>query len=119
MIVGISVLAAKIDAMVHRRFRECTANGCFDLLHPGHIKLLGKARTACDRLIVGLNGDASVRRLKDEGVVDKGGARPRRGARGPRGSRPRRVFDQNTPLDLIHRVRPKVLINDVKPMRNP
>ena len=42
-------------------------NGCFDLLHPGHVKLLAGARAACDRLIVGLNGDASVTRLKGEG----------------------------------------------------
>jgi D-beta-D-heptose 7-phosphate kinase / D-beta-D-heptose 1-phosphate adenosyltransferase len=33
-------------------------NGCFDLLHPGHVKLLAGARAACDRLVVGLNGDA-------------------------------------------------------------
>lgn len=39
-------------------------NGCFDLLHPGHVSLLGKARAACDRLVVGLNSDSSVRRLK-------------------------------------------------------
>ena len=42
-------------------------NGCFDLLHPGHIKLLAGARAACDRLVVGLNGDASVTRLKGPG----------------------------------------------------
>jgi len=39
-------------------------NGCFDLIHPGHVHLLHKARAACDRLVVGLNSDASVRRLK-------------------------------------------------------
>ncbi len=39
-------------------------NGCFDLVHPGHVRLLGRARAACDRLIVGLNSDASVKRLK-------------------------------------------------------
>jgi D-beta-D-heptose 7-phosphate kinase/D-beta-D-heptose 1-phosphate adenosyltransferase len=39
-------------------------NGCFDLVHPGHIALLREAGKACDRLIVGLNSDASVRRLK-------------------------------------------------------
>ncbi|MFX7094765.1 adenylyltransferase/cytidyltransferase family protein, partial [Acinetobacter baumannii] len=38
-------------------------NGCFDILHPGHVKVLTAARRACDRLIVGLNSDASVRRL--------------------------------------------------------
>ena len=42
-------------------------NGCFDILHPGHVKVLTAARGACDRLIVGLNSDASVRRLKGEG----------------------------------------------------
>jgi D-beta-D-heptose 7-phosphate kinase / D-beta-D-heptose 1-phosphate adenosyltransferase len=39
-------------------------NGCFDILHPGHVKVL---TAACDRLIVGLNSDASVKRLKGEG----------------------------------------------------
>src|SRR5690606_34239740 len=42
-------------------------NGCFDLLHPGHVSLLHQARAACDRLIVGINSDGSVRRLKGEG----------------------------------------------------
>jgi D-beta-D-heptose 7-phosphate kinase/D-beta-D-heptose 1-phosphate adenosyltransferase len=41
-------------------------NGCFDLVHPGHISLLSQAASACDRLIVALNDDASVRRLKGE-----------------------------------------------------
>jgi len=39
-------------------------NGCFDLLHPGHLSLLRQARQACDRLVVGLNSDESIRRLK-------------------------------------------------------
>jgi cytidyltransferase-like protein len=39
-------------------------NGCFDLIHPGHVQLLCEARSRCDRLIVGLNSDASVKRLK-------------------------------------------------------
>ena len=42
-------------------------NGCFDLLHPGHIRLLEQARALGDALIVGLNSDASVRKLKGEG----------------------------------------------------
>ena len=41
-------------------------NGCFDLLHPGHVSLLAQAREQCDRLIVGLNTDASIKRLKGE-----------------------------------------------------
>ncbi len=41
-------------------------NGCFDLLHPGHLKVLEAARAHCDRLLVGLNSDQSVKRLKGE-----------------------------------------------------
>lgn len=43
------------------------ANGCFDLLHPGHVDLLKAARADCDTLVVGLNTDASIRRLKGPG----------------------------------------------------
>jgi D-beta-D-heptose 7-phosphate kinase/D-beta-D-heptose 1-phosphate adenosyltransferase len=39
-------------------------NGCFDLVHPGHVRLLARARAACDRLVVGVNSDESVKRLK-------------------------------------------------------
>ena len=46
------------------RLRVGFTNGCFDLVHPGHVRLLARARAACDRLVVGLNSDASVRRLK-------------------------------------------------------
>jgi D-beta-D-heptose 7-phosphate kinase/D-beta-D-heptose 1-phosphate adenosyltransferase len=42
-------------------------NGCFDLVHPGHVSLLTQARANCDRLVVGLNSDASVTRLKGPG----------------------------------------------------
>ena len=42
-------------------------NGCFDLLHPGHVRYLAAARALGDVLVVGLNGDASVRRLKGPG----------------------------------------------------
>ncbi len=42
-------------------------NGCFDLLHPGHVSLLTEAKAACDRLIVAVNSDESVRRLKGSG----------------------------------------------------
>ena len=47
--------------------RVVFTNGCFDLLHPGHIRSLENARALGDVLIVGLNSDASVRRLKGEG----------------------------------------------------
>jgi D-beta-D-heptose 7-phosphate kinase / D-beta-D-heptose 1-phosphate adenosyltransferase len=85
-------------------------NGCFDLLHPGHVKLLAGARAACDRLVVGLNGDASVARLK-------GAGRPVQ----PVQARAEvlaaleavdlvAVFDEDTPDKLIARVKPMVLV---------
>ena len=47
--------------------RVAFTNGCFDLLHPGHVRLLEAARAEGDRLVVGLNSDASVTRLKGQG----------------------------------------------------
>lgn len=85
-------------------------NGCFDILHPGHVSLMRQARAACDRLVVGLNSDASVRRLK-------GPNRPLHDAN----SRAIVlaaladvdavvIFDEDTPERLIQEVRPHVLV---------
>ncbi len=85
-------------------------NGCFDLLHPGHISLLSQARAACDRLIVGLNSDASVSRLK-------GPTRPIQNemARAVVLASLAHVdavtlFAEDTPLALITAIRPDVLV---------
>jgi len=85
-------------------------NGIFDLIHPGHVSLLSQAKAACDRLIVGLNTDASARRLK-------GPSRP------VQGETARSIvlaslspvdlvilFDDDTPIRLIERIRPDVLV---------
>ena len=102
-----SVLDQRLAAW--RDLRIGFTNGCFDLLHPGHIKLLSEARAACDRLIVGLNGDASVRRLKGEGrPLQEVYARAEVLA-ALEAVDLVVVFDQETPLELIRRVRPKVL----------
>jgi D-beta-D-heptose 7-phosphate kinase / D-beta-D-heptose 1-phosphate adenosyltransferase len=85
-------------------------NGCFDLLHPGHVQLLCEARSHCDRLIVGLNSDSSVKRLK--------------GPTRPVQSETARsivlaglafvdavvLFADDTPVELITRIRPDVLV---------
>jgi D-beta-D-heptose 7-phosphate kinase/D-beta-D-heptose 1-phosphate adenosyltransferase len=85
-------------------------NGCFDVLHAGHVQYLYEARRAGDVLVVGLNSDASVRRAKGPGrplvpatdradvlaaleMVDLV-----------------TIFDEDTPLDLIKAVRPQVLV---------
>ena len=85
-------------------------NGVFDLLHPGHIKVLAEARAACDRLVVGINSDASVRRLKGKGrPVQSEHARAEVLA-ALEAVDLVVVFEQNTPLELIRRVRPSVLV---------
>lgn len=85
-------------------------NGCFDLIHPGHISLLQQARRACDRLVVGLNSDASVKRLKgNERPVQNEKARATVLAT----LSPVDlviIFGEDTPLELIKTLRPNVLI---------
>jgi D-beta-D-heptose 7-phosphate kinase/D-beta-D-heptose 1-phosphate adenosyltransferase len=90
--------------------RVVFTNGVFDLLHPGHVDVLVAARACGDALIVGLNSDDSVRRLK-------GPSRP------VRGEADRAcvlaalevvgavvVFPEDTPLELIRELRPDVLV---------
>ncbi|MGA8227027.1 MAG: D-glycero-beta-D-manno-heptose-7-phosphate kinase [Xanthobacteraceae bacterium] len=92
-------------------------NGCFDILHPGHVQVLTKAREACDRLVVGLNSDASVVRLKGEGrPIQNVNARAHVLA-ALEAVDLVVVFDQDTPLELLRRVRPKVLVkgSDYRP----
>ncbi len=85
-------------------------NGCFDLLHPGHVFLLEQARAACDRLVVGLNSDASVRRLKGEARPVQGAA-ARAAVLGSLASVSRVViFGEDTPLALIEALRPDILV---------
>jgi D-beta-D-heptose 7-phosphate kinase / D-beta-D-heptose 1-phosphate adenosyltransferase len=85
-------------------------NGCFDLLHVGHIELLQRCRSFGDRLIVGVNSDSSIQRLK-------GSKRPIIEAQ----DRARMlaalvytdavaIFDEDTPISLIHGIRPDVLV---------
>jgi D-beta-D-heptose 7-phosphate kinase/D-beta-D-heptose 1-phosphate adenosyltransferase len=105
-----AVLDERINEWRRQGLRIGFTNGCFDLLHPGHIKVLTGARGACDRLVVGLNSDASVKRLKGEGrpVQDE---HARAGVLASLEAVDLVViFPQDTPLELIHRIRPKVLV---------
>lgn len=101
---------ATVAAWRDQGLRVGFTNGCFDLLHPGHISLLAQARAACDRLVVGLNSDSSVRRLK-------GAARPIQ----DEDARARVlsaladvdavvVFEDDTPIELIRTLAPDVLV---------
>jgi D-beta-D-heptose 7-phosphate kinase/D-beta-D-heptose 1-phosphate adenosyltransferase len=106
-------LDAALDQVARWRrqgLRVGFTNGCFDLLHPGHLHLLKQARAACDRLVVAINTDASVKRLK--------------GADRPVQSEAARaavlgslamvdlvvLFAEDTPMRQIEAIRPDVLV---------
>ena len=104
------VLAGIIEEERKKGRRVVFTNGCFDLLHLGHVKYLQKARAFGDLLILGLNSDASVRRLKGE-------KRPLIGEE----ERAHLlaaldcvdyvvIFDEDTPLQLIESLQPLVLV---------
>jgi D-beta-D-heptose 7-phosphate kinase/D-beta-D-heptose 1-phosphate adenosyltransferase len=85
-------------------------NGCFDIIHRGHVAYLAQARAWCDRLVVGLNTDRSVRVLKGEGrpVND---LESRALVLAGLGSVDLVVpFDEETPINLIEGARPDVLV---------
>lgn len=109
-LVPLSRLALILERVRGNGARIVFTNGCFDVLHAGHVRLLDLARRRGDMLIVGLNSDASVRRLK--------------GARRPVNPLPDRAdvlsalsavdhvvaFEDDTPAALIAAVRPDVLV---------
>src|SRR5258708_10207829 len=85
-------------------------NGCFDVLHAGHIALLAAARAQCDRLIGALNTDRGVRRLKGperpvNGLTDRSGV-----IAAVEAVHAVLHFDQATPRGLIRRLKPDVLV---------
>jgi len=93
-----------------RGLRVGFTNGCFDILHRGHVAYLAQARSWCDRLIVGVNSDRSVRALKGEGrpVNDlESRALVLAGLASVDLVAP---FDEETPLELIRAARPDVLV---------
>ena len=108
-IKSLDVLIPLINAEKNRGKRVVFTNGCFDLLHAGHVKYLQKARNLGDLLVLGLNSDASVRRLK--------------GAKRPLIDQDERahllaaldcidyviIFDEDTPLELITALKPYIL----------
>ncbi len=109
-VVGRDVAAEQVERWRRRGWRTGFTNGCFDLLHPGHVHLLEQARSQCDRLVVGLNSDASVRRLK-------GTTRPVQ----PEAARAAvlaslsavdlvMVYDEDTPEVTIRELRPELLV---------
>ncbi|MBI4347224.1 MAG: adenylyltransferase/cytidyltransferase family protein [Elusimicrobia bacterium] len=100
------------------RKRVVFTNGVFDLLHRGHVELLEKARSLGDALIVGVNTDASVRRLGKgpERPINKEGDRARVLA-ALAAVDAVTLFGEDTPAELLSRLKPDVLVKgaDYKP----
>lgn len=109
-IVSWPVLTRRVRAARRRGKKIVFTNGCFDLVHAGHVKVFEFCRRHGDVLIVGLNGDASVRRLKgsrrpilrfhDRAALLAGFASIDFIA----------MFAEDTPLKLIRMIRPDVLV---------
>jgi D-beta-D-heptose 7-phosphate kinase / D-beta-D-heptose 1-phosphate adenosyltransferase len=109
-VASLDSLAGQVARWRQAGLKVGFTNGCFDLLHPGHISLLEQARAACDRLVVGLNSDASVRRLKGESRPVQGET-ARAAVLASLASVSRVViFGEDTPLAVIEALRPDVLV---------
>lgn len=110
IVANLESLDTRVRAWHDDGLRVGFTNGCFDILHPGHVRVITEARATCDRLIVGLNSDASVRRLK-------GPDRPVQNERARAEVLAAleavdlvAIFEEDTPLNLIARIKPMVLV---------
>jgi D-beta-D-heptose 7-phosphate kinase/D-beta-D-heptose 1-phosphate adenosyltransferase len=106
-------VAALRAALAPRRAagaRVVFTNGCFDLLHPGHVRYLEAARALGDVLVVGINSDASVRRLKGSGRPVLRADERAEVLAGLAAVDHVIVFDEDTPRDLIAALAPDVLV---------
>ncbi len=93
-----------------RDYKLVFTNGCFDLLHPGHVDLLGRIRALGDRLIVGINSDASVQALKGPGRPIFSENERAAMLEALRSVDQVVVFSETTPLRLIEQLQPDVLV---------
>lgn len=85
-------------------------NGCFDVLHPGHLRLLTRAKALGDVLVVGLNSDGSVRRLKGKGRPLHAFRDRRRMLEALKAVDYVVGFGEDTPERLLGRIRPDILV---------
>jgi D-beta-D-heptose 7-phosphate kinase / D-beta-D-heptose 1-phosphate adenosyltransferase len=101
---------ARVAAWRQAGLRVGFTNGCFDLIHPGHVRLLEQARAACDRLVVALNTDASVRRLKGPGRPVQNETARATVMASMAACDMVTLFDEDTPAELIRAILPDVLV---------
>ena len=85
-------------------------NGCFDLLHPGHISTIAKAKAACDKLIIGLNSDESVKRLKGEDRPVQSEAARAQVLASLENVDAVVIFSDDTPAAILETIKPEVFV---------
>jgi len=85
-------------------------NGVFDLLHPGHLSLIRQSRSLCDRLVIGMNSDSSVKRLKGEGRPIQGESARASVLAALADVDGVVIFSEDTPMNLIKEIRPALLV---------
>lgn len=105
-----SELDDRLTAWRKQGLRVGFTNGVFDLLHPGHIKIVTAARATCDRLVLGLNSDASVKRLKGKNRPVQGVEARAEMLAALEAVDLVVVFEEDTPEKLIAQVKPIVLV---------
>lgn len=109
-VLTLPALRKKVSALKKQKKTIVFTNGCFDLLHAGHVRLFKKARSYGDALIVAINSDASLRRLKGPGrpLVGQKDRAELLSALEPVDIVT--VFDEDTPARVISALRPDVLV---------
>ena len=109
-LVDVESLTSRVARWRAEGLKVGFTNGCFDLIHPGHVALLASARQRCDRLVVALNSDESVRGLKGETRPVQTEAARAAVLASMSDVDALVVFGEETPRALIEQVRPEVLI---------
>ena len=108
--VPIETLVDQIEVWRDANLTVGFTNGCFDILHPGHLKVLEEAKARCGRLVVGLNSDASVKRLKGPSRPVNDESSRARVLSGLSAVDAVVVFDEDTPGALIAALQPDLLV---------
>ena len=109
-ILAVEELVRKREALRRDGLAVVFTNGCFDLLHPGHVRYLADARSLGDVLVVALNSDRSVRILKGEGRPILNEQERAEVVAALQAVDYVTIFDQETPLALIARLLPDILV---------
>ncbi len=109
-ILKLDALEARLTRVRADGKRVVFTNGCFDLLHPGHVRYLQKARGLGDALVVACNSDESVRRLKGAGRPVMPAVQRCEVLAALECVDYVTVFDEDTPLEIIRQLRPDVLV---------